>query len=141
VPPGVVLEPRPVRTGGPPLLVGGMTERALGRAARLGDGWLAISWVDRLDPDALARSLARVHDLRAAAGGAQMRNTLLLHATDDQAAEVPAAIAAIAGLDFDRVIVDPPWSAGLEAAADFIRSARHMFWCVCRSAAPPSPAP
>ena len=124
VPPGVVLEPRPVRRDGPRLLVGGMTERALARAARFGDGWLAISWVDKLDPRALERSLARVQALRADAGGAPLGNTLLLHAADDQAAAVPAAIASVAGLGFERVIVDPPWSAGIDAAAAFIRSAR-----------------
>jgi probable F420-dependent oxidoreductase len=124
VPPGVVLEPRPVRPEGPPLLVGGMTERALARAARFGDGWLAITWVDRLDVDALARSLDRLRTLRAEGGGPPPQTTLLLHATDDQAGDVPAAIGAVAGLGFDELIVDPPWSAGIDAATAFIRSAR-----------------
>jgi len=124
VPPGVVLEPRPAQPGGPPLLVGGMTDRALARAARLGDGWLAIAWVDKLEPAVLSASLDRLGVLRAEAGGAPLRNTLLLHAADDQAAAVPAAIEAVAGLGFEQVIVDPPWSAGIDAAAAFIRSAR-----------------
>jgi probable F420-dependent oxidoreductase len=124
VPPGVVLEPRPAQPDGPPLLVGGMTDRALARAARLGDGWLAITWVDRLDTGALAASVARLHELRAEAGGAPLRNTLLLHAADDQAAAVPDAVASVGGLGFDQVIVDPPWSAGVDAAAALIRSAR-----------------
>jgi probable F420-dependent oxidoreductase len=125
VPPGVVLEPTPAQPGGPPLLVGGMTERALRRAARFGDGWLAITWVDRYDAAELERSLDRLRTLRAEIGdGAPCRTTLLLHATDDQADDVPAAIDALAGLGFDELIVDPPWSAGVDAAAAFIRSAR-----------------
>jgi probable F420-dependent oxidoreductase len=124
VPPGVVLEPRPARPGGPPLLVGGMTDRALARAARFGDGWLAIAWVDKLEPAVLSASLDRLSALRAQAGGAPLRNTLLLHAADDRAAAVPAAIDAVAGLGFEQVIVDPPWSAGIDAAAGFIRSVR-----------------
>jgi probable F420-dependent oxidoreductase len=124
VPPGVVLEPRPAQPEGPPLLVGGMTDRALARAARFGDGWLAITWVDKLEPAVLSASLDRLGVLRAEAGGARLRNTLLLHAADDQAAAVPAAIEAVAGLGFEQLIVDPPWSAGIDAAAAFIRSAR-----------------
>jgi probable F420-dependent oxidoreductase len=124
VPPGVVLEPTPLQPGGPPLLVGGMTERALRRAARFGDGWLAITWVDRYDVAALARSLDRLRALRAESGDAPLQTTLLLHAADDQADDVPAAIGELAGLGFDQLIVDPPWSAGLDAAAEFIRSAR-----------------
>jgi probable F420-dependent oxidoreductase len=38
----IVCEPRPVQPGGPPLLIGGMGERAHRRAAVLGDGWHAV---------------------------------------------------------------------------------------------------
>jgi probable F420-dependent oxidoreductase len=33
--------PRPARPGGPPILIGGHSARALERAGRLGDGWIA----------------------------------------------------------------------------------------------------
>ncbi len=36
---GPDLRPRPTQPGGPPVIVGGMAGRALGRAAELGDGW------------------------------------------------------------------------------------------------------
>jgi probable F420-dependent oxidoreductase len=121
VPPGVVLEPTPLRPGGPPLLVGGMSPRAVERAARLGDGWLAIAHIDRLDLAALDLSLAR---LREQAGASPARATLLLHSTDDRVGDVPLVIDAIAELGFDELIVDPPWSEGLSAAASFINTAR-----------------
>src|SRR5262249_34200489 len=37
----VVLEPKPARPGGPPIWIGGRSDAALRRAARLGDGWVA----------------------------------------------------------------------------------------------------
>jgi len=47
--PEVACLPRPAREGGPPILVGGLTEPALRRAARLGDGWHGIGTrVERL---------------------------------------------------------------------------------------------
>jgi probable F420-dependent oxidoreductase len=37
---GVGMAPRPVRSGGPPIWMGGSSRAAIRRAARLGDGWL-----------------------------------------------------------------------------------------------------
>ena len=123
VPPGVVLEPPPLQPGGPPLLVGGMTPPALRRAARLGDGWLAIAYIDRLDLDELRQSFDRLRELRDEAGGAPLWSTLLLHSNEAEAAEVPAAVRELEALGFDEIIVDPPWSEGLDAARAFIASA------------------
>lgn len=38
---GAVMRPKPARPGGPPLWIGGRTDAALRRAARLGDGWIS----------------------------------------------------------------------------------------------------
>jgi probable F420-dependent oxidoreductase len=38
---GVALEPKPVQRGGPPIWIGGRSDAALRRAARVGDGWVA----------------------------------------------------------------------------------------------------
>jgi probable F420-dependent oxidoreductase len=45
----VVLATQPVRTGGPPILVGGNTPAALRRAGALADGWLGMElWVEEI---------------------------------------------------------------------------------------------
>lgn len=38
----VRFEPKPAQAGGPPILVGGESRRALRRAAQLGDGWMSM---------------------------------------------------------------------------------------------------
>lgn len=46
----VVLEPKPVTPGGPPFLIGGDSDAAMKRAARIGDGWYGW-WADyELEP-------------------------------------------------------------------------------------------
>lgn len=39
--PDVPIHPAPIQTGGPPMWVGGVSDAALRRAARLGDGWMS----------------------------------------------------------------------------------------------------
>ena len=54
----VVLMPKPLTPNGPPLLIGGSSGAALGRAARLGDGWFG-HWTPAHDP---AAELDRLHE-------------------------------------------------------------------------------
>lgn len=57
----VIISPPPLTPGGPKMLVGGSSAAAMGRAARLGDGWFG-HWTDAADPaaelDTLAQALA-----------------------------------------------------------------------------------
>jgi alkanesulfonate monooxygenase SsuD/methylene tetrahydromethanopterin reductase-like flavin-dependent oxidoreductase (luciferase family) len=56
--------PRPVQPGGPPIWVGGSSGAALGRAARLGDGWLPQG-----PPEGgMAAAIATLRRLRTEAG-------------------------------------------------------------------------
>jgi probable F420-dependent oxidoreductase len=64
VPPSSVL-PKPVRPGGPPLLLGGSAPRALERAGRIADGWISSS---RADPATIDQPITAVKDAARAAG-------------------------------------------------------------------------
>jgi len=55
----VEIWPKPGRPGGPPVWVGGRSEAALDRTARLGDGWLASS----ITPDEFAAGRRRIEEL------------------------------------------------------------------------------
>jgi probable F420-dependent oxidoreductase len=62
--PPVRTGPLPVQRPHPPLWIAGNSPRAVGRAARIGDGWHAID----LAPDALASAVSRLHELATRAG-------------------------------------------------------------------------
>lgn len=59
----VAFEPKPVQKPWPPLLVGGESERALRRAARMGDGWIGMGHTI----ESVGERVARLHALRAEA--------------------------------------------------------------------------
>ena len=60
----VAFEPKPVQQPHPPVLVGGESEPALRRAARLGDGWIGLHHT----PESAAPLVARLQSLRTEAG-------------------------------------------------------------------------
>jgi probable F420-dependent oxidoreductase len=64
--PPVMFEPKPVQRPHPPVVVGGESERALRRAARLGDGWIGMSH----DPDSVATQVAKLRRYEQEAGRA-----------------------------------------------------------------------
>jgi alkanesulfonate monooxygenase SsuD/methylene tetrahydromethanopterin reductase-like flavin-dependent oxidoreductase (luciferase family) len=60
----VAFEPKPTQPGGPPILVGGESKRALRRAATVGDGWLGMAHT----PESAAERAAALRDLADEAG-------------------------------------------------------------------------
>lgn len=103
----VVLNPKPVTPGGPPIIVGGDSAAAMRRAARLGDGWYGW-WVQ----DDLEAHLVPLHDALAAQGravtddGFSLRLGLPFAAvTPDQLAERAARARAL-GVD-ELVLAGP----------------------------------
>jgi probable F420-dependent oxidoreductase len=122
VPPDLVFHPTPVQRGGPPLLVGGMADAAVDRAAARGDGWLAIAWTPTFDEPALAERLAR---LDAGFDGARtFARVLKLHAPPHDVERLPDFVLRVAALGFDEVIVEVPWQKGIVVASGAIASVR-----------------
>jgi probable F420-dependent oxidoreductase len=60
----VFCEPTPVQPGGPPIWVGGDSDRALKRVVRLGDGWQPVE----LPPERFAERSRRLDEMLADAG-------------------------------------------------------------------------
>jgi probable F420-dependent oxidoreductase len=61
---GVSIDPKPAQPGGPAVWIGGRSEAALARAARVGDGW--ISYL--VTPARYRRSLERIREVADGAG-------------------------------------------------------------------------
>jgi len=112
---GINAYPRPVRTSGPPVIVGGHSEAAFRRAARYADGWYGVR-LDLEQARGFLRQLREVeaHDRRVA----RPRLEISVLPTEPLTAETVQAYAA---LGVDRLVVWPPDSdeASLE---DFVRS-------------------
>ena len=104
----VKFEPKPVQRPHPPILVGGESEAALKRAAEVGDGWYGV----RHTPDSVVPVLAKLKELRAAAG----REHLPFEVTvGPSAASLDRdALARFADAGVDRV-VSLPWTRAREA--------------------------
>jgi probable F420-dependent oxidoreductase len=113
----VMFEPKPVQRPGPPLHVGGDGAAALRRAATVGDGWVPMNHA----LDELAPALARIAELRAAAGRDGRTEVTISHAVDSA-----SDVARLEAAGVDRVFVRP-WgrsSGAIEGirrfAADFM---------------------
>jgi probable F420-dependent oxidoreductase len=101
----VRFEPKPVQKPHPPILVGGESEAALRRAARLGDGWIGLDHT----PASAGAAVARLRALREAAGRGALPFSVTVGARDPG----PAELAAFAEAGVDRVIV-APWRRSRE---------------------------
>ncbi|MCB0970481.1 MAG: LLM class flavin-dependent oxidoreductase, partial [Acidimicrobiales bacterium] len=113
----VAFEPKPVQPGGPPILVGGESERALRRAATLGDGWLGMDHT----PVSAAGRAGRLRELAEAAG----RDPAAVEVTVMGVVEGPEDLAAYEAAGVDRVIVTP-WTSSREAVAAMERLAARL---------------
>jgi probable F420-dependent oxidoreductase len=123
VPEGVVLSPRPAQQSGPPLLVAGMSNAGLRRAATRGDGWLAIAFAQSWASDAIGERLTLLANLVESVGRVgQLQKVLKLHARLDDQERVPALVGEAWALGFDEIIVEPPWELGIDVAQDSIAS-------------------
>ncbi|WP_426570895.1 LLM class F420-dependent oxidoreductase [Aquihabitans sp. McL0605] len=91
--------PKPVQTPHPPIHVGGISDVAMRRAARLGQGW--FSW-NQL-PDEVTTSLARLDELLAGEG--RSRRELVITASPYFNPTTPALMEQYAAAGVDRLVV------------------------------------
>jgi probable F420-dependent oxidoreductase len=118
---GVRLYPTPAQTA-VPLIVGGMADVALDRAASLGDGWMAIANVDTLDLETLGERATKLSRMRAQSSDMPFQQVLKLEASGASATDLlPGAVQAVAKLGFDEVVIDVPWEDGIKRAAEVIQ--------------------
>lgn len=110
----VAFEPKPTRPGGPPILVGGESRRALRRAATVGDGWLGMVHT----PESAAERATELERLTVDAGRdpAAVSVTVMgdLETADDLGRWEEAGV--------DRLIVTP-WQRSSEAVDGIARLA------------------
>ncbi|HUR78552.1 MAG TPA: LLM class F420-dependent oxidoreductase [Acidimicrobiales bacterium] len=113
----VMFEPKPVQKPWPPIHVGGESDAALRRAARIGDGWIGITHT----LESVRRPVARLAELRAEAGRGDLRFEVTLGgpvaSRDDVARWTEAGV--------DRLIV-APWQRSREAIDGMRRFADTM---------------
>jgi probable F420-dependent oxidoreductase len=110
--PGLIFEPTPTRSGGPPIMVGGDSNAALRRAAQLGDGWLGFVAGHRFDIRRLAAQVELIRELRADGPRSGQPFRVVACMVTDQAAKsrLPEIAEELAGVGFDEVAIDPPWN-------------------------------
>lgn len=90
-----VFEPRPAQSGGPPIILGGMSDAAVLRAARIADGWQSHG----IGPDEFG---GRVELLRRSAGGRRVPAQARMAWTGDRSVDAACEEArafAVAGAD------------------------------------------
>jgi len=114
----VRFEPKPVQRPWPPLHVGGESDAALRRAARVGEGWIGLGH----DPESVREPIARLHALRAHAETADGALCITV------GAERPDrdTVARLAEAGVHRVIVSP-WRRSPQAVAALHAFAESVF--------------
>lgn len=116
---GIQSRPLPSQRPAPPIVIGGLSDAALRRAQRRGDGWYGFA----LDPDATAGVLDR---LRKAGDGIERDATLEITITPPPGAFDPDAIARYAELGVDRLVPLGLGAGPEDVAASVARYAETM---------------
>jgi len=107
--PEMGFEPKPVQQPRPPFLVGGSSDVALRRAARLGDGWYG----GNEPPDQVAGTIEKLHRFREEYGRADLPFEISV-ITGWGAGFDPEQVAAYEQAGVHRVVVTP-WARSREA--------------------------
>jgi alkanesulfonate monooxygenase SsuD/methylene tetrahydromethanopterin reductase-like flavin-dependent oxidoreductase (luciferase family) len=107
---GVLFLPTPAQPT-IPVLVGGMSKRAVRRAARLGDGWIPDAPIEMLDFDALIGRKQELMAQRREAGRAELpfEHVLVVDTPSHRINELPAVARRVRELGFDELVVELPF--------------------------------
>jgi alkanesulfonate monooxygenase SsuD/methylene tetrahydromethanopterin reductase-like flavin-dependent oxidoreductase (luciferase family) len=135
----VRIQPAPVQSNGPPIIVAGRKDPAMVRAAQLGDGWMPYLY----SPRAYAASVQRIRQVAAEAERdlarfewTQYLFTCVRDDPDQARAEAASFLAGTYGQDFDAIVdrVAAAGTVGQVAARvqEFVDAgARHIIFAVC----------
>ena len=106
-----------------PLLVGGHSPVALGRAGRLGNGWLAQQSLDALDPAELAAGVQAVRAAAVGAGRDPEATSVVLRVVDTagRSEQLARELGALSAAGVDEVVVDVSWQDGGDPAGEIAR--------------------
>ncbi len=114
----VAFEPKPIQKPHPPVLVGGESDAALRRAARIGNGWLGLVHT----PESVGEPIARLRHLLAAAGHEREPFDIVVGGNVAESADVRRWEDA----GVTRLIVSP-WKRSREATLGMRRFAERVF--------------
>ncbi|MFN0089545.1 MAG: TIGR03619 family F420-dependent LLM class oxidoreductase [Acidimicrobiales bacterium] len=130
--------PKPAQPGGPPILYGGLHPAGIDRAARLCDGWIAMT---RFRPEAAASLVAKVHDALARHGRDPAQfplqaTTPLTRDLDALASVLRAyAVAGFTRLGVHLPSFDPADQISVEDYLAQLETVRREVWPEVRAAA------
>lgn len=116
LPDGVVCEPRPL--GEVPILIGGMSDTAIARAARNG-GWLALQRASAVDAAEIARAVRKLRSEAEAVGRdpATLRVVVRIIESAGASDRIARVLAEYADAGVTEIIVDTDWGGEGDAAA------------------------
>jgi probable F420-dependent oxidoreductase len=112
----VRFEPKPFSPGGPPIMVGGESARALDRAARMGDGWFGMTHT----PASARRAVDRLTSLRDQYERSDQFSVTVMGQVEDEADLVEWGRAGV-----DRIVVKP-WTSSRDAVPAMESLARKL---------------
>jgi probable F420-dependent oxidoreductase len=97
--------------GDPPVLIGGFSEAAHRRAARLGDGWLPDWPIDMLDFAVLEQARDQVDAFLCEEGRDRhaFLKVFIVESPPERADELPDIAKRIHELGFDELVIEPPF--------------------------------
>lgn len=107
---GLIFLPTPTHST-IPVLVGGMSARALRRAAELGDGWIPDAPIELIDFEVLTRLKDDLTARRAEAGrdALTFEHVLVVDTPPDRVGDLPGIARRAGSLGFDELIIDAPF--------------------------------